>query len=38
VLDQRIKSGVLGDDVKAGTWITLDQLTDVVRDMEIEGI
>ena len=38
MLDQRIETGVLGDDVKVGCWIFIYQLPDVIRYVEIQRV
>jgi len=38
MLDQRIESSVLGNDVEKSTWIYSRQLTNIEGDVEIQGV
>ena len=38
MLNQRVKSGILGDDMEIGTRLFCCQLADVISDMKIQDI
>jgi hypothetical protein len=38
MLDQRVVSGILRNDMEASRWILDRKLTHVVRDMKIQGV